>query len=82
MAPFQNTNRHLTGMLDLLAQNPKLCSHLEMETYTWEVLPARWKAPSVNEQLAAEYQWTLAQLARRGLVHPNAARSSNVRPTI
>jgi hypothetical protein len=75
IAPFQNTNPHLTGVLDLLAQNPKLCSHLEMETYTWEVLPKKWKAPTVDEQLAAEYKWTLNQLARRGLapLKPNQA---------
>jgi hypothetical protein len=53
--------------MDLLAQSPQLCSHLEMETYTWEVLPAKWKAPNVDEQLAAEYVWTLTELAKRGL---------------
>ena len=68
VAPFQNTNHHLTGVLDLLAENPGLCSHLEMETYTWEVLPAKWKAAAVDEQLAAEYEWTLKQLSKRGLV--------------
>jgi hypothetical protein len=39
-----------------------------METYTWEVLPAKWKAPTVDEQLASEYAWTLNELAKRGLV--------------
>ena len=65
--PFENTNDHLLGALDFLAANPKLCSHLEMETYTWEVLPPELKARSVVEQLAAEYDWTLARLAERGL---------------
>jgi len=65
--PFDNTNDHLLGALDFLATNPKLCSHLEMETYTWEVLPPELKARSVVEQLAAEYDWTLARLAERGL---------------
>ncbi|MBW8863346.1 MAG: metabolite traffic protein EboE, partial [Verrucomicrobia bacterium] len=37
--PFENTNDHLLGVLDLLADYPDICSHLEMETYTWEVLP-------------------------------------------
>ena len=67
MPPFQNTNDHLLGVLDWLAQNPKLCSHLEMETYTWEVLPPELKSRNVVEQLAAEYAWTLARLAERGL---------------
>jgi hypothetical protein len=67
LPPFENTNGHLLGALDFLAANPKLCSHLEMETYTWEVLPPELKARSVVEQLAAEYDWTLARLAERGL---------------
>jgi hypothetical protein len=67
--PFENTNDHLLGILDLLAANPQLCSHLEMETYTWEVLPPELKSQSVVEQLAQEYQWTLAKLAGRGLAN-------------
>jgi hypothetical protein len=65
--PFQNTNDHLLGILDLLEKKPKLCSHLEMETYTWEVLPPELKSRNVVDQLAAEYDWTLARLAERGL---------------
>ena len=65
--PFENTNDHLLGVLDLLAENPQLCSHLEMETYTWEVLPPELKSQSVVDQLAQEYEWTLAQLKARGL---------------
>jgi hypothetical protein len=65
--PFANTNDHLLGALDWLAENPKLCAHLEMETYTWEVLPPELKMGSVVEQLAAEYDWTLARLAERGI---------------
>jgi len=67
IAPFENTNDHLLGVLDLLAENPKLCSHLEMETYTWEVLPPELKTQNVVDQLAREYDWTLAQLKERGL---------------
>ena len=66
--PFENTNDHLLGVLDLLAEYPEICSHLEMETYTWEVLPPALKAQSVVEQLAQEYDWTLARLKERGLV--------------
>jgi hypothetical protein len=65
--PFANTNDHLLGVLDLLQLDPQLCSHLEMETYTWEVLPPELKSQSVVEQLAQEYQWTLAELGKRGL---------------
>jgi hypothetical protein len=65
--PFQNTNDHLLGALDWLQKNPRACSHLEMETYTWEVLPPALKSRSVVQQVAAEYEWTLAQLKERGL---------------
>ena len=48
-------------------RHPQLCTHLEMETYTWEVLPPALKTQNVVDQLAAEYAWTLAQLNARGL---------------
>ncbi len=67
IAPFHNTNDHLLGVLDLLGQNPGLCSHLEMETYTWAVLPSQWRSKTVEEQLAAEYRWTLGALRQRNL---------------
>jgi hypothetical protein len=53
--------------MDMLAANPGTCSHLEMETYTWEVLPAELKKLDVVDQLAAEYDWTLSHLKERGL---------------
>jgi len=63
----QTTAPHLLGLLDLLSKQPGLCSHLEMETYTWEVLPEELRAKSVTEQLVREYEWCLAQLRQRGL---------------
>lgn len=65
--PFDNTNDHLLGVLDLLGEYPEICKHLEMETYTWEVLPAELKTQNVVDQLAAEYEWTLEHLRERGL---------------
>ena len=53
--------------MDILGKNPGLCSHIEMETYTWEVLPPELKKRDVVDQLASEYGWTLEQLAKRGL---------------
>lgn len=66
---YQSTSDHVLGILDLLRKNPALCSHLEMETYTWEVLPAALKNRSVVDQLVAEYEWTLRHLAERGLAN-------------
>jgi hypothetical protein len=64
---FDNTTDHLLGVLDVLAAQPDLCRHLEMETYTWEVLPPELKSRSVVDHLTAEYEWCLDQLRRRGL---------------
>jgi hypothetical protein len=64
---LENTSDHLIGVLDILRANPSLCSHLEMETYTWEVMPPELKSRDVVDQLASEYEWTLARLAERGL---------------
>ena len=65
--PFENTNDHLLGILDLLQAGPGICQHLEMETYTWEVLPPELKSQNVVDQIAQEYAWTLAELRKRGL---------------
>ena len=67
VAPFATTADHLVAALDWLAKLPGCCRHFEMETYTWDVLPAALKARSVVDQLVAEYEWTLARLAERGI---------------
>ena len=64
---LQTTADHLLGVLDILAANPRLCAHLEMETYTWEVLPPELKSRDVVTQLVAEYDWTLGELQQRGI---------------
>ena len=38
-----------------------------METYTWEVLPTPLRSADVVDQVAKEYQWTLAALTERGI---------------
>ena len=67
MAPFGDTRDHLLEALDVLREIPDLCPHLEMETYTWEVLPGALRGADVVEQLIREYRWTLAALAERNL---------------
>jgi hypothetical protein len=64
---FGTTADHLRGTLDVVKQHPALCSHLEMETYTWEVLPRELKQPSVVDMLASEYAWTLGELEKRDI---------------
>ncbi len=69
---FDNTTDHLLGVLDVLQADPHLCSHLEMETYTWEVMPPELKSRSVVGQLTSEYDWCLDALRARGLASPSS----------
>jgi hypothetical protein len=71
-APFQDTRDHLIGALDWLQAHPGVCTHLEMETYTWEVLPLPLRLP-IEDQLVREYAWTIDALAQRGLASPTLA---------
>ena len=64
---FGTTQDHLLGVLDLVQREPAMCSHFEMETYTWEVMPPELKNRSVVEQLVSEYEWTLGRMRERGL---------------
>ena len=67
LAPFGDTRDHLLETLDVVQANPELCPHLEMETYTWEVLPDALRNADVTAQLIREYQWTLDALRQRNL---------------
>jgi hypothetical protein len=64
---FHTTSDHLLGVMDALAKEPSLCSHIEMETYTWEVMPGEMKNRNVVDQLVGEYEWTLKELRQREL---------------
>jgi hypothetical protein len=64
---FDSTRDHLIGAMDWLAANPKKCQHLEMETYTWEVLPQEMRSGDVVDQLVKEYEWTLGEMGKREL---------------
>ena len=58
--PLGSTSDHVTDTLTWLGSHPDACTHLEIETYTWGVLPTALRRP-VEEQIAAEYRWVLAQ---------------------
>ena len=64
---FDTTADHVIGLIEWLESRPGLCPHLEMETYTWSVLPDPLKSHDVSEQIVNEYRWTLRQLAEHGL---------------
>ena len=64
---LSTTNDHLRAALDVIAKAPGACRELEIETYTWEVLPPEVRAADVADMIAEEYRWTLAELAQRGV---------------
>lgn len=67
LGELQTTADHLHGLFELLQADPRLCSQLEMETYTWAVLPDSLRNQDVTEQIVHEYRWILQQLAKKGL---------------
>ena len=71
-APFGDTRDHLIDALDWLKLHRGACAHLEMETYTWEVLPPAMRLP-IEDQLVREYAWTLGALAQRGFADAQLA---------
>jgi hypothetical protein len=74
---FATTSDHILGLLKLLEAKPQLCSHLEMETYTWQVLPDALKTQDVSEQIVSEYRWTLSRLAEHGFTPVDQGRFSS-----
>ena len=65
---FSDTNDHIRETLEVLSLDPTLCTHLEMETYTWEVLPKSMQTNNVVDQLSYEYKWTIDELQSVGLI--------------
>lgn len=60
LAPLGSTLDHAESALVYLKAYPKTCPHLEIETYTWGVLPDHLQKP-LTDQISAEYEWVLAQ---------------------
>lgn len=57
--PLRSTDFHAIDALTYLREHPSCCTHVEMETYTWGVLPHTMQK-SLTEQLLAEYSWVLS----------------------
>jgi hypothetical protein len=58
---LQSTQDDITTVLNLLQINDA-CSHLEIETYTWDVLPSEMKIDLLTS-IQREYQWVLKEFA-------------------
>jgi hypothetical protein len=57
---LQSTQSDIITVLNIQAQNP-FTNHLEVETYTWEVLPDALKIP-LNQSIIRELEWVKHQL--------------------
>lgn len=58
---FGSTQPFLRELLSL-ARREAITEHLEVETYTWDVLPPELRAVPVHEAIARELAWTLGEL--------------------
>jgi sugar phosphate isomerase/epimerase len=59
--PFATTRDALERLLALHARAP-VSPHLEVETYTWDVLPPDLRGPSVEADVARELSWVRERL--------------------
>lgn len=62
LGPFQNTQEDLRELLDVVRAAP-VAPHLEVETYTWDVLPAEHRRQDIVTAVARELEWVLGRLA-------------------
>ena len=61
MQGFETTRRDLSALLGALKREPA-CRYLEIETYTWDVLPPEYRTTDVCTAIARELSWTRSQL--------------------
>jgi sugar phosphate isomerase/epimerase len=61
MAHFGTTQAFLAEILALHRAEP-ISRHLEVETYTWDVLPPSYRSADLSSAIARELNWVKAQL--------------------
>jgi hypothetical protein len=61
MHEFGTTQSDLVATLDAFKRQPA-CPYLEVETYTWDVLPPGYRTSDVCTAIARELSWVKAQL--------------------
>lgn len=58
LGPFRGTQGFVAEFLRLVREEP-ITPHMELETYTWDVLPAEYRRESIVDAVAGELQWVL-----------------------
>jgi hypothetical protein len=61
LGPFHSTQPFLRELL-ALQRRSGISAHLEIETYTWNVLPPEHRGTDVVDDIAREIEWVLDQL--------------------
>lgn len=61
LGAFGNTQPYLAALLERQRERPR-SSHLEVETYTWDVLPASQRTGDVVSSIARELDWVQRRL--------------------
>ncbi|MEE8310899.1 MAG: sugar phosphate isomerase, partial [Candidatus Binatia bacterium] len=63
LGSFENTQPLLASLLDEWKIEP-FTDHLEVETYSWNMLPAEFRDEDVVEAVARELRWVVEHLSR------------------
>jgi sugar phosphate isomerase/epimerase len=63
LGPFENTQPFLTRLLRLQAERVPT-AHLEIETYSWDVLPEEYRKMPVVDAITCEMQWVIGSLTQ------------------
>ncbi len=58
---FSSTQETISIVLKEILSNPEITQHLEVETYTWEVLPEDTRL-SLGESIARELSWVIGEM--------------------
>jgi hypothetical protein len=61
MSGFDTTQAYLASVLQVI-ERTSACRCLEVETYTWDVLPAEYRATDVCSAIARELGWVRSTL--------------------
>ncbi len=62
LVDFSSTQPFVATMLSRHKEKP-ISDHLEVETYTWDVLPAELRTESVDQAIVREMRWVLEALS-------------------
>lgn len=61
MGLFENTQEFLESLLTIQANTP-FTQHLEVETYTWDVLPQEYREENIVQSITRELTWVIERM--------------------